>query len=204
MSGFDKLDKTKTAVLLIEYQNEFVSAGGKLHDAVDPCMIHNNMLANTLDLVDYCRKNNVRIIHAPITFSSDYKELSSNSYGILNNVKNGNCFQAKEWGGQIIDSLTPLSNENIVAGKTGLCGFASTNLDFILRQNNITNLAICGFLTNCCVESSMRTAYEKGYNVFTLTDCCAATSVDEHECAIKYTFPMFSKPVSYKEFISLV
>ena len=29
--------------------------------------------------------------------------------------------------------------------------------------------------TNCCVESSMRTAYEKGYHVITLTDCCAAT-----------------------------
>ena len=35
----------------------------------------------------------------------------------------------------------------------------------ILRQNGIKDVALCGFLTNCCVESSMRSAYELGYNV---------------------------------------
>jgi nicotinamidase-related amidase len=38
---------------------------------------------------------------------------------------------------------------------------------------------LAGFLTNCCVESTMRVAYEKGYNVITLTDCTAATSPAE-------------------------
>ncbi len=36
------------------------------------------------------------------------------------------------------------------------CGFASTNLDFILRQRGIQHVALGGFLTNCCVESTMR------------------------------------------------
>jgi hypothetical protein len=31
------------------------------------------------------------------------------------------------------------------------------------------------FQTNCCVESTMRTGYEKGFKVFTITDACAAT-----------------------------
>jgi len=48
----------------------------------------------------------------------------------------------------------------------------------------------------------MRTAYEKGYHVFTITDCCAATSIEEHDAALKFTFPMFSKPMTYKEFLS--
>ncbi len=47
--------------------------------------------------------------------------------------------------------------------------------DFILRQRGIQNIALGGFLTNCCVESTMRSAYERGYNVITLKDCCAAT-----------------------------
>ena len=41
----------------------------------------------------------------------------------------------------------------------------------------------------------MRTGYEKGYQVYTLTDCVAATSVEEHENAIKMDYPMFSRPV---------
>ena len=38
-----------------------------------------------------------------------------------------------------------------------------TNLEALLKENGIETLALCGFLTNCCVESSMRTAYEKGF-----------------------------------------
>lgn len=47
--------------------------------------------------------------------------------------------------------------------------------DFILRQRGVRTVALCGFLTNCCVESTMRAAYERGYEVVTLKDCCAAT-----------------------------
>jgi nicotinamidase-related amidase len=42
----------------------------------------------------------------------------------------------------------------------------------------------------------MRTGYENGYQVITLTDCTAATSVAEHENAISYDYPMFSKPMT--------
>lgn len=71
--------------------------------------------------------------------------------------------------------LPLLSDVQMVQGKTGLCGFTSTNLPFILSHNGIKNVALAGFLTNCCVESTMRAAYEAGFNVITLTDCCAAT-----------------------------
>ena len=75
--------------------------------------------------------------------------------------------------------MKPEEGEIVVKGKTGLCGFASTNLDFILRQNRIHNVVLGGFLTNCCVESTMRTAYEYGYKVYTMKDCCAGKS---YEC----------------------
>lgn len=45
----------------------------------------------------------------------------------------------------------------------------------------------------------MRTGYENGYRVITLTDCVAGTSVAEHENAITYDYPMFSHPVTSKE-----
>jgi len=42
----------------------------------------------------------------------------------------------------------------------------------------------------------MRTGHERGYDVITLTDCTAATSVEEHDNAISYDYPMFSKPMT--------
>ncbi|NED59613.1 cysteine hydrolase, partial [Streptomyces sp. SID10244] len=83
----------------------------------------------------------------------------------------------------------------VIEGKRGLDTFASTNLDFILRSKGITTIILGGFLTNCCVESTMRSGYENGYRVITLTDCTAATSVAEHDNAISFDYPMFSQPV---------
>jgi nicotinamidase-related amidase len=45
----------------------------------------------------------------------------------------------------------------------------------------------------------MRTAYEKGYDVITLTDCTAATSADEQRSATTSDYPMFSQPMTSAE-----
>ncbi|KXZ48356.1 hypothetical protein GPECTOR_28g763 [Gonium pectorale] len=159
------------------------------------------MLEKTVKLTEEARKKGITIIHAPIVFSDDYRELAPSPYGILGNVKAGGAFKASGWGGAICDSMKPAEGDVVVEGKRGLCGFASTNLDFILRQRGIRTVAVCGFLTNCCVESTMRSAYERGYNVITLTDCCAATSQEQHDAAVKFTYPMFSHPTTADEFL---
>jgi nicotinamidase-related amidase len=195
MSETLQLDPAKTALVLIEYQNEFTSEGGALHGAVSGVMDKTGMLAKTVALVQAARAAGVTIMHAPITFAPGYGELSRHPYGILKGVVDGNAFVKGTWGAAIVDDLTPQDGDIVIEGKRGLDTFASTNLDFILRSKGIETVIIGGFLTNCCVESTMRSAYENGYRVITLTDCTAATSAEEHDNAIAYDFPMFSLPM---------
>jgi len=187
------LDPTRTAVVLIEYQNDFTSEGGALHGAVAGVMEQTGMLENTRRLVQAAREAGATIVHAPITFAPGYGELAPHPYGILKGVVDSTAFVKGEWGAEIVDALAPQSGDVVVEGKRGLDTFATTNLDFILRARGITTIALSGFLTNCCVESTMRTGYEKGYQVITLSDCVAATSPEEHENAIKFDYPMFSE-----------
>ncbi|SES45054.1 cysteine hydrolase family protein [Actinokineospora terrae] len=149
----------------------------------------------TRAVVDAARAAGVTVMHAPITFTAGYNEISAHPYGILKGVVDGNALVKGEWGAAIVDDLAPAEGDIVVEGKRGLDTFASTNLDFILRSKGITTIVLGGFLTNCCVESTMRTGYENGYRVITLTDCVAATSAAEHENAITYDYPMFSLPV---------
>jgi nicotinamidase-related amidase len=107
-------------------------------------------------------------------------------------VVDSTAFVKGEWGAEIVDALAPQEGDVIVEGKRGLDTFATTNLDFILRARGITTIALGGFLTNCCVESTMRSGYEKGYGVITLSDCVAGTSAEEHDNAIRFDYPMFS------------
>ena len=189
-----ELDPAKTALLLVEYQNEFTSEGGVLHSAVSAVMDKTGMLPKTVALVEAARAAGVTIMHAPITFAAGYGELTRHPYGILKGVVDGNAFVKGTWGAAIVDDLAPAEGDIVIEGKRGLDTFASTNLDFILRSKGIDTVIIGGFLTNCCVESTMRSAYENGYRVITLTDCTAATSAEEHDNAIAYDFPMFSLP----------
>ena len=195
------IDPTTTAVVLIEYQNDFTSDGGVLHGAVEGVMAKTGMLDKTQDVVDAARRAGATVMHAPITFHAGYNEISSHPYGILKGVVDGNAFVKGTWGAAIVDELTPREGDIVIEGKRGLDTFASTNLDFILRSKGITTIVLGGFLTNCCVESTMRSGYENGYQVITLNDCVAATTVEEHENALAYDYPMFSRPMSSAEFI---
>jgi ureidoacrylate peracid hydrolase len=194
------VDPKHTAVVLIEYQNDFTSEGGALHGAVADVMEKTGMLDNTRTLVEVARAAGATIVHAPITFAPGYGELAEHPYGILKGVVDSSAFVAGQWGAEIVDTLAPQEGDIVVEGKRGLDTFATTNLDFILRARGITTIALGGFLTNCCVESTMRTGYEKGYNVITLSDCVAATSSEEHDNAITFDYPMFSAVMTAQEF----
>ena len=196
------IDPKTTALVLIEYQNDFASDGGVLHAAVAEVMEKTGMLDNTRRVAEKARAAGATIMHAPITFAAGYNEISSHPYGILKGVVDGNAFVKDSWGAAIADALAPRPGDIVVEGKRGLDTFASTNLGFILRSKGITTLVLGGFLTNCCVESTMRTGYEHGYQVITLSDCVAATSVEEHDNALRYDYPMFSEPMTSAEFLA--
>ncbi len=196
------IEPRETALVLIEYQNDFTSDGGALHGAVADVMDSTAMLDNTLDAVAKARAAGATIIHSPISFAAGYGEITSSPYGILAGVVENNAFVKGSWGAAIVDELEPAEGDIVLEGKRGLDAFASTNLDFILRSKGIRTVALSGFLTNCCVESTMRSAYEKGFDVYTLTDCLAATSQEEHENAIAKDYPMFSHPVTSDEFLT--
>jgi nicotinamidase-related amidase len=193
-------DPKRTALVLIEYQNDFTSEGGALHAAVRDVMDRTGMLENTRQLVAAARAAGATIVHAPIGYVPGYRELALHPYGILKGVVDAGAFVKGEWGAEIVDVLAPQEGDVILEGKRGLDSFGTTNLDFILRGRGITTIALAGFLTNCCVESTMRTGYERGYHVITLSNCVAATSVEEHQNAIKFNYPMFSEVMTSGDF----
>lgn len=195
-------DNPTTALLLIEFQNDFTTPGGVLHDAVSGTMESTGIMDNAVAAAAATREAGGVVMHIPISFAPGYNEITSHPYGILKGVVDGNAFVKDEWGSQIADELKPESADIVIEGKRGLDAFASTNLDFVLRSKGIERVVLAGFLTNCCVESTMRTAYEHGFDVVTLTDAVAATSQEEHDNAIKFDYPMFSNPVSTADFIA--
>jgi ureidoacrylate peracid hydrolase len=196
------IDPNTTALLLIEYQNDFTSEGGALHAGVKPVMESTNMLANTAHAAAKARAAGVTVMFAPISFARGYGEITSEPYGILKGVVQANAFIRGTWGAEIIDSLSRGPEDIIIEGKRGLDTFASTNLDFILRSRGIKTLVVAGFLTNCCVESTARTGYEKGFSIIALSDCAATLSEEEQSFTFEKNLPMFARILTHTQFLS--
>jgi ureidoacrylate peracid hydrolase len=199
---FMPIDPQTTALLLIEYQNDFTSEGGALHNGVKAVMKSTDMLANTIETAAKARAAGVTVMFAPIGFAEGYREITSDPYGILKGVVDGKAFVRGTWGAEIVDSLPPQAEDILIEGKRGLDTFASTNLDFILRSRGIKNLVVAGFLTNCCVESTVRTGYERGFHVVALSDCTATLSVEEQSFTFEKNLPMFAEILTHTEFLS--
>src|SRR5215208_7103563 len=101
------VDPKHTAVVLIEYQNDFTSEGGALHGAVAGVMESTGMLENTRRLVEQARAAGATIVHAPITFKAGYGEIADHPYGILKGVVDSTAFVKDTWGAEIVDTLAP-------------------------------------------------------------------------------------------------
>lgn len=195
--------KDYVALVLIECQNEFCSTDGVLFQAVKEVLDANDVLANIKTTLEAAR-GKCHIIHTPIKFSEGYPEISPNPYGILKGVVDGNAFLNGSKGSEFYHEFIPSKGEVIAEGKKTLSAFGSSNLDTILRANSIKTIFIAGFLTNVCVEATARSAYDLGYEVYVLSDCTAATSLEEQNFATEKMLPLFSKVVTHKEFIELL
>ena len=63
----------ETAVVLIEFQNDFCKEGGKLHGGVQAELSRQNTIPNAMKLAEGARKKGALIIHSPFIFNEQEK-----------------------------------------------------------------------------------------------------------------------------------
>merc|ERR1719238_2502488 len=155
-----------------------------------------DMLAKSAALAQTVRAAGGKVFHVPIQFKADASDNPNKGLGILAGCAKDSLFTEKTWNSEICKEMAPKEGDVVVSGKKGLDAFPNTTLEAELKKAGIETVILCGFLTNCCVESTMRTACEKGYNVITVTDCCATLSEEGQSAATGGTFGMFSTPTT--------
>ncbi|MBM3470959.1 MAG: cysteine hydrolase [Armatimonadetes bacterium] len=196
------MNAKETAIVFIEFQNDFCKPGGGLYEAVRDQIATQNTIANAQDCIQKARGKCLTLL-VPILFEQDYCDAGCE--GVLGpihvNAMSAKAFRKGTWGGEIIEELTPTKPDIVVDGKRTLDAFHSSNLDFLLRVNCIRNVAFCGFLTNVCVEGTARSAYDKGYKVFLLKDCCAAITAEEQKYVEEKFFPYIGEVLTHDEFL---
>lgn len=192
----------QTAVVLLELQNDFLIEGGKLHHLLKPVLEGHDVIGNLNRLIAGARAHGMLIVHTPIQFSPDYREMGDTPYGIMKAVKDSGALIRGTWGAEIAPIIDLQDSDIVIDGKSSIDAFAGTNLDFVLRAHGITTIALAGQLTNICIESTMRSAYDRGYRVFGIADATATIGLEEYRVSVQHNWPIFSIPMTHSDFLS--
>jgi len=159
------IEKRKSAVVLIEFQNQWTGKG--LYNwLIKGQLTSRNVLANTLTLIDEARKKGVKIIHAPLIIDPENKR------GWLAWLTFGKVFTKGTRKAKIMEGLFK-EGDTLVTGRYAFDAFVGSDLEEMIEDNDIETLFICGFTTDQCVAKTMRTAIKKGINSYLVSDCTA-------------------------------
>ncbi|MDO4549940.1 MAG: cysteine hydrolase [Planctomycetia bacterium] len=169
------MNARETAFIFIEFQNDFCSAGGKLHSSLMNELQRNHTLQNARRLLEGARKKDCLVIHCPFILDKEWVT-QNECTGILSGILENQIFVPDTWGQAIIDSMKPEDGEVLLEHKHALSAFTNTNLDEILSLAGIQNLIICGFLTNICVQATAFSAYDRGLKTRIALDACGAAT----------------------------
>ena len=191
----------ETAIIFIEFQNDFCKKNGKLFDLVSGEIARNHTIENAVCLLNGAREKGINIVHVPFVLDRNWTREKSFE-GILQGVLEGDVFAPESWGGAIIDELAPRDGETILVGKRALNAFAHTNLAEILADKGVKNVGVAGFLSNVCAQATAWGAYDLGYRTRLIPSACGAASQSIQEFVEREVCPLFGGAPSVDEFLS--
>lgn len=173
------LEPSRTALLIIDMQNDFVSQKGYLGlKGQDLSMVRDTIPA-MVKLLDFSRKNNIQVIY---TQTLHYRYTNTENWVSRTPQKSLDpsiCIPGT-WGAEIIEEMKPRKNEAIVE-KHRYDAFLNTDLHMVLRAGGIENVVIVGTQTNLCVDTTARTSYMMDYVTVLAEDCISTPETELHQ-----------------------
>lgn len=167
----------KTALLVMDVQNGIVSRLGENPGVLVPFQ----------KAVKAARQNNIPVIFVRVGFSEGYPEVSPKNKAFSGLAKVSGMTVADD-ATQIHESVQPHPNEPVVT-KYRVSAFAGSNLEVILRAQQIETLILCGISTSGVVLSTLREAADKDFAIKVLSDACFDADQEVHRVLIEKVFP---------------
>jgi nicotinamidase-related amidase len=170
-----RIDPTRTALVVVDMQNDFVAEGGSLRvpDA-------ESTIPAITTLLELARAYGMRVV-----FTQDTHRDGDPEWRIWPE-------HAREdsWGWQIVEPLAPREDETVIP-KVRYDGFYGTPLDHLLRLWGVSTLVICGTVANICVHYTAASAALRWYDVIIPRDAVSALDPFDLESSLRQTAFLF-------------
>ena len=193
-------DPERSAILLVDPYNDFLSEGGLLYERSRETLEANNAIENMKNLITAARSAGVKVIYVP-----HHQSREGDKAGWKFGRGTSGVFKAGTWAAEYHPDLQMQPGDIEARQHWQSSGFANTDLDFLLKQHGIDHVVLAGMRANTCIQSTARYAVELGYHTTMVTDAVGAFNMREMNAATEIDYPVISHNVlTTGEFIEAI
>jgi ureidoacrylate peracid hydrolase len=177
------------ALMVIDVQNGFVSKGGS-YDILGMDVSHyREVIPRIHDLIIMCRDARIPVFYTQAVREASGIDLLTKTHKILpksreERIKKRPICIRGTWDADIVDDIKPQENDHVVIKRRD-SAFHDTETGVWLRSIGVDTLIFCGVDTSICVETSLREAFNIGYDVILVSDATASSNRKHYESTLE-------------------
>ena len=163
-----------TALLVVDMQHIFLD-------------MTTTALPNILSLISHFKRLSLLTIytqhgHSKAELTPPYKNQVVRKWGPDGSIATG----SKDW--ELIPEIAAAAakgKKKAIVAKNTYDAFINTDLDAILRRDEVERVVVCGVMTDCCCDTTARSAFNRGYETWLVKDACGSANKKQHEAGLR-------------------
>lgn len=173
----------RPALLVIDVQNGFAAKGGSYDQLGIDISNYIKVIPKIANLISVCRKSRIPIFYTQAIREPSGIDLLTNVHRILpksreERIKMKPICVRGTWDAEIVDEIRPNDSDHVIRKRRD-SAFYDTEIGVWLKSVGIDTLIFCGIDTSISVESSLRDAFNLGYDVILMSDA-TASNIEKH------------------------
>ncbi len=192
------IDPAHTAVLVLHCQNDIVKG---VTSGIDQ-EVGAELVKRAAAVLDGCRRAGIGVVNVMALLRQDCSDVSPRNK-VFSYLKEAGRIQEGTEGSAIHPGLAPQPGDVVVVGRR-VSAFIGSDLETVLRSNDITTLVMMGINTQGTVLSTLRYAADLDYAIVVLEDCCADSDEEVHRVLLKKVFPMQATVIESADFLAAI
>jgi ureidoacrylate peracid hydrolase len=194
-------------LLVVDMQNGFVSEGGSYDLLGMNTEEYRKIIPKTRELIDFCRANLIPVFFTEAIREPSGIDLLTRVHRLLpvtreERLKVPICVRGT-WDAKTIDEIRPEDSDHVVIKRRD-SAFQDTELRVWLQSEGINTLIICGVDTSICVETSLRDAFNIGYDVILISDATASGISKHYETTLERVRDYYGLVMTVERFFRIV
>ena len=157
-----------------------------------------DLLARLTTTIAAARAAEIPVIYVRVKFRPGYPEVSARNKMFGGIKQRASSNQGAMAAMEIHPAIAPLPTESVVT-KLRVSAFAGSDLEMLLRAQDIKQLVLCGIATSGVVLSTLREAADKDYLLTVLSDCCLDNDEEVHRVLLTKVFPRQAEVITSEQ-----